>query len=158
MQYNETEIYVHLNESNEFVYSDESLDFGENKRVIGENTTVHRVYVPTPDNVTECPHNCTFGYTGTYTYDSELDKVVENYDLELKEGESLELAIVETSRQVREARDELLRESDPIVFKSIESNSSVPTEWSTYRQALRDLPSHGDFPFIVDSDWPTPPE
>lgn len=158
MQYNETEIYVQLNESNEFVYSDVSLDFGEDKRVIDENTTVHRAYVPTPDNVTECPHNYTFGYTGTYTYDSELDKVVENYELELKEGESLELAIVETSAQVREMRDQFLRESDPIVFKAVEGNSSVSTQWSTYRQALRDLPSHDDFPFLTESDWPTSPE
>ena len=31
-------------------------------------------------------------------------------------------------------------------------------EWLTYRQALRDLPTHSNWPNLEDSDWPTKPE
>ena len=40
---------------------------------------------------------------------------------------------------LRELRNELLRESDWIVTKSLEAGVVVPTEWRTYRQELRDL-------------------
>lgn len=30
--------------------------------------------------------------------------------------------------------------------------------WATYRQALRDLPLHPNFPRLAPEDWPTPPE
>ena len=28
---------------------------------------------------------------------------------------------------------------------------------TTYRQALRDITAHADFPYLVDSDWPVKP-
>ena len=40
---------------------------------------------------------------------------------------------------LRELRNELLRESDWIVTKSLEAGVVVPTEWRTYRQELRDI-------------------
>tara|TARA_X000001388_G_scaffold67177_1_gene54371 strand:+ start:275 stop:568 length:294 start_codon:yes stop_codon:yes gene_type:complete len=30
-------------------------------------------------------------------------------------------------------------------------------EWLAYRQALRDLPTHSNWPNLEDSDWPTKP-
>ena len=30
--------------------------------------------------------------------------------------------------------------------------------WATYRQALRNLPTHPNFPRLAPDDWPTPPE
>ena len=42
---------------------------------------------------------------------------------------------------LRSQRDALLVETDWIVIKSRESNTNVPTNWKTYRQALRDITS-----------------
>ena len=41
----------------------------------------------------------------------------------------------------RDERTEYLVESDWIILKALESGSSVPTAWKTYRQELRDLPA-----------------
>jgi hypothetical protein len=30
--------------------------------------------------------------------------------------------------------------------------------WATYRQALRDIPDHANFPTLTETDWPTKPE
>jgi len=31
------------------------------------------------------------------------------------------------------------------------------TEWQTYRQQLRDLPTHSNWPYLEPEDWPTEP-
>lgn len=31
------------------------------------------------------------------------------------------------------------------------------TEWQTYRQQLRDLPTHSSWPYLDPEDWPTKP-
>ena len=31
------------------------------------------------------------------------------------------------------------------------------TEWQTYRQQLRDLPTHSNWPYLEPEDWPTKP-
>ena len=55
---------------------------------------------------------------------------------------------------VRAERDTLLAASDWTVTRAVETGSSIPTAWSTYRQALRDITEQED-PFNID--WPTPP-
>lgn len=35
---------------------------------------------------------------------------------------------------------------------------STKEAWATYRQGLRDLPNHVNWPKLSDSDWPVPPE
>lgn len=57
---------------------------------------------------------------------------------------------------VRHERDTYLNETDFIVLKSYESGTSVPTDWATYRQALRDLPNTYATP--NDVVFPTKPE
>ena len=42
---------------------------------------------------------------------------------------------------LRVERDILLSQTDWVVTKATETNSTVSNEWKTYRQALRDLPS-----------------
>tara|TARA_B100000214_G_scaffold371327_1_gene347486 strand:- start:656 stop:1084 length:429 start_codon:yes stop_codon:yes gene_type:complete len=42
---------------------------------------------------------------------------------------------------LRAQRDQYLKETDWVVTKAMENGTSVPTNWKTYRQALRDLPS-----------------
>ena len=48
-------------------------------------------------------------------------------------------------------------EPKAIVQKSTEKGQAVPDEWQTYRQALRDLPAHKNWPNLEETDWPTRP-
>lgn len=54
----------------------------------------------------------------------------------------------------REKRDALLLETDVWGL----ADYPATAEQLAYRQALRDLPSHSDWPAVADSDWPTKPE
>ena len=55
------------------------------------------------------------------------------------------------AENIREQRNELLAETDWTQL----SDSSVASTWTTYRQALRDVPSQEGFPYSVT--WPTKP-
>lgn len=57
------------------------------------------------------------------------------------------------AQKVRSKRDALLQESDWVVSKAYEIGEAVPTNWATYRQALRDVTLQGGFPYSVI--WPT---
>ena len=65
---------------------------------------------------------------------------------------------------VRTQRDKLLAESDWVTVKAVDQNAQdslgiqVPQAWLTYRQALRDITSHANFPNLTETDWPTKPE
>jgi hypothetical protein len=59
------------------------------------------------------------------------------------------------AKSARDSRDTLLSECDWVVVKSLESGQPIPTEWATYRQALRDLPQQDGFPVTIV--WPTKP-
>ena len=61
----------------------------------------------------------------------------------------------EAERSIRSRRGELLQDTDWIVTKAFEADTSVPTEWAAYRQALRDITAQRDFPFKVT--WPVKP-
>ena len=54
----------------------------------------------------------------------------------------------------REYRDMLLKESDWTQFGDSPLSDSKKTEWATYRQSLRDLPTQSGFPNV---DMPTKP-
>ena len=56
----------------------------------------------------------------------------------------------------RAERDRLLAETDWIVVMNAEKETPVPTEWATYRQALRDITNQQGFPHTIN--WPTKPE
>lgn len=60
--------------------------------------------------------------------------------------------------RVRGKRDRLLADSDWRVIKAQETGVPMSAEWATYRQALRDITSHDNFPWLDDADWPTKPE
>ena len=57
-------------------------------------------------------------------------------------------------KRVRSQRDRLLNETDWIVTKATETETSVSSAWKSYRQALRDVPSQSDPDNIT---WPTKP-
>jgi hypothetical protein len=54
---------------------------------------------------------------------------------------------------VRARRNELLAETD---FHALSDVTMTP-EMEAYRQALRDITSHANFPYLEDSDYPTKP-
>ena len=66
--------------------------------------------------------------------------------------------------EVRTKRDKLLAECDWVTVKAVDQNAQdslgiqVPQVWLDYRQALRDITSHANFPNLTETDWPTKPE
>jgi hypothetical protein len=61
----------------------------------------------------------------------------------------------EQAKSVRASRDTLLVECDWVAIKAFETGSSVSAQWSTYRQALRDITTQAGFPWTVE--WPVQP-
>ena len=57
----------------------------------------------------------------------------------------------------RMVRDSLLQESDWTQVPDSPLSDSKKAEWITYRQALRNLPTHSNWPNLEDADWPTQP-
>ena len=57
-------------------------------------------------------------------------------------------------KRVRSQRDHLLSQTDWVVVKAKETGTNIPTNWKTYRQALRDVPDQTDPDNIT---WPTKP-
>jgi len=57
--------------------------------------------------------------------------------------------------EVRTERDAKLTESDWTQVIDAPVNQAA---WATYRQALRDIPIHANFPNLTETDWPTKPE
>ena len=55
---------------------------------------------------------------------------------------------------VRTTRDAKLAETDWTALTDV----TMPPEMATYRQALRDITSHSNFPNLTETDWPTKPE
>jgi len=58
-----------------------------------------------------------------------------------------------TAASVRTKRDTLLAETDWTGMSDVTMASAM----TTYRQALRDITDHSDFPNLEESDWPTKP-
>ena len=57
------------------------------------------------------------------------------------------------AKSVRTQRDKLLAESD---WHGL-SDVTMSAEMTVYRQALRDITDHANFPNLEDSDWPVAP-
>lgn len=58
--------------------------------------------------------------------------------------------------EMRRERNALLRSSDWTQLPDVPLTTKEA--WATYRQALRDLPNHVNWPNLNDADWPVPPE
>jgi hypothetical protein len=59
------------------------------------------------------------------------------------------------AKLARNTRDMYLAETDWVVTQALEAGQTVPADWVTYRQALRDVPAQGGFPASIT--WPTKP-
>ena len=91
--------------------------------------------------------NCTLNETptlqdGTWTYDWTVTE---------KTAEEITAINDETAKAVRNQRDQLLADTDWMGMSDV----TMSTEWATYRQALRDVPSQAGFPNTIT--WPTEP-
>ena len=63
----------------------------------------------------------------------------------------------EASKELRAIRDKTLQTTDWTQFSDSPLSDSKKSEWNTYRQALRDLPTHSKWPNLESGDWPTVP-
>ena len=59
----------------------------------------------------------------------------------------------DAATSVRSTRDTKIAASDHMGL----SDNTMADDWKTYRQALRDITAHADFPNLKDEDWPTEP-
>lgn len=59
----------------------------------------------------------------------------------------------DAARRNRSNRNNLLTETDWWAV----SDRTMTSEQTTYRAALRDLPTHSNWPHLEDDDWPTKP-
>ena len=58
------------------------------------------------------------------------------------------------SDDMRNKRDQLIANTDWMAL----SDNTMSAGWATYRQALRDITSHVNFPYLTEADWPVKPE
>ena len=68
------------------------------------------------------------------------------------------------AKRNRDERNKRLASCDWVVIKALEAGGSVPSAWSTYRTALRDITTHANWPNLIGQnmdgsggDWPTEP-
>ena len=59
----------------------------------------------------------------------------------------------EAAKSVRTQRDSKLAETDFYALSDVTMSAAM----TTYRQALRDITAHANFPYLNDEDWPTKP-
>jgi len=59
----------------------------------------------------------------------------------------------EAAERVRSERDRLIAETDWTGLSDV----TMSAEMTTYRQALRDITTHANFPNLADDDWPVKP-
>ena len=57
----------------------------------------------------------------------------------------------------RKKRDELLAATDWVIIMHTEKGTNIPADMELYRQALRDITSHANWPNLDEADWPTKP-
>lgn len=107
------------------------------------------------------PNQVVSGNTGLSDYISLVNHWRPIIDQEVADAEARERAIsgIEDWETARITRDRKLLQSDAIISWSTETGNAVPSEWTTYRQALRDITTtygapDGDSTLIV---WPTQP-
>jgi len=65
-----------------------------------------------------------------------------------------EIAIAQNLQAKRDHRDTLLAETDWWAV----SDRTMSDEERQYRQALRDITTHPNWPDVMPDDWPTKPE
>ena len=81
------------------------------------------------------------------------DKWELGWDISEKTEEQISVANTQVGNSVRHLRNELLEETD----WTASSDVTMSTSMRTYRQALRDITTHSNWPYLEGNDWPTRP-
>ena len=79
----------------------------------------------------------------------------EEAEWDAREAEYAAGANDRAAAEIRKERDVKLTESD---WTQVADAPVDKAAWATYRQALRDIPTHANFPNLTETDWPTKPE
>ena len=77
-----------------------------------------------------------------------------NFEIINKTEEEKQEYKKEVSWNIREKRNSLLVATDWMGMSDV----TMTAEWAAYRQALRDITDHANFPNLTETDWPTKPE
>ena len=94
---------------------------------------------------------------------SENEKYIEGYfkpsDYIIENEKAVEKAENTDDTKLRNLtlRGSLLKASDWTQLPDSPLSSDKKTEYQTYRQALRDITTHSNWPNLENSDWPTKP-
>lgn len=112
-----------------------------------------------PDDTWLLDNSC--AKVGTLSYDSTTQKI-QNSDPYLLDGVAytrrvtdLTSAELDTEAAIRNRykRDRRIAETDYMALSDVTMSQAV----TTYRQALRDITSHSNWPDLDAGDWPTSP-
>ena len=87
---------------------------------------------------------------GSATTQAEKEAIAKEWNEKNKASGEKEQSLANFHRSQRNA---LLAETDYYGLSDV----TMSNKMKTYRQALRDLPSHSSFPNLQDSDYPTKP-
>lgn len=75
----------------------------------------------------------------------------------VKTSEEIAAELEDKKSLMRDKRRRKLILSDWTQISDSPLNDSKKAEWATYRQALRDLTKHANWPNLEESDWPELP-
>tara|TARA_Y100000389_G_C17169880_1_gene368587 strand:- start:102 stop:413 length:312 start_codon:yes stop_codon:yes gene_type:complete len=86
-----------------------------------------------------------------------VERIVKKGDPDYREstGPTEEWLAEDRGKQERTKRGHLLADTDWTQNPDVPSDTK--TKWQSYRQALRDISTHSNWPDLEDSDWPTKP-
>ena len=120
--------------------------------------TEYTIYKTTTGDITTCgTTNLTVDDIFLESDQSIIEGLYEAETYKIIEGEAVQQNI-SIWNSIRPIRNTMLSESDWTQFPDSPLTDSKKTEWSTYRQALRDLPSNNsDATSIDDVTFPTEP-
>jgi len=76
------------------------------------------------------------------------------WDVTDASAEEIAERTAQQAQNMRAERDRLIAETDWTGL----SDTTMSAEMATYRQALRDITDHANFPYLEEADWPTKPE
>jgi len=99
-------------------------------------------------------NNYTLNYQNTVVQ-NEDGSWVESWTETPASDEEIEERTASKMIEVRQIRNKLLQETDWVSIKAKDDGEDVPTNWKTYRQALRDITEQEGFPHNVV--WPNKP-
>jgi len=76
------------------------------------------------------------------------------WDVTDASAEEIAERTAQQAQNMRVERDLLIAETDYLAL----TDNTLTEAMATYRQALRDITEHANFPYLEEADWPTKPE